>query len=123
MASENGKGRLTTHVLDTTRGRPAAGLALSLWRFDEDGEAELILRAQTNADGRTDAPLLDGDAFEPGAYEIVFEAGAWLAEAGAPVADPPFLDDVPIRFAMAEETHYHVPLLLSAHGYSTYRGS
>ncbi|MEM6942196.1 MAG: hydroxyisourate hydrolase [Pseudomonadota bacterium] len=123
MAEKIGTGRLTTHVLDTGLGRPAAGLSLSLWRFDAEGDAECILRTETNADGRTDAPLLDGDAFETGAYEIVFEAGAYLAASGATVSDPPFLDDVPIRFAMAEEAHYHVPLLLSAHGYSTYRGS
>lgn len=118
-------GRLTTHVLDTALGKPAAGLALTLWKLDGEGEARsCIARAVTNADGRVDAPLLDGDAFVTGIYELRFEAGAYLAASGAHLPDPPFLDIVPLRFGIADaDAHYHVPLLLSPFGYSTYRGS
>jgi 5-hydroxyisourate hydrolase len=112
------QGYLTTHVLDTARGRPAAGLEVTLFRLD--GARAEIARATTNADGRTDAPILPADAFATGAYELVFQAGAWLAREGLPGG---FLDAVPIRFTMAEDAHYHVPLLLSPFGYSTYRGS
>lgn len=116
------KGRLTTHVLDTARGRPAAGLRLALYRIDDEQRAHVV-SAVTNADGRCDAPLLEGAAFAPGEYELVFAAGDYLRESGAALAEPPFLDTVPIRFAIAEDAHYHVPLLLSPYGYSTYRGS
>lgn len=119
-------GRLTTHVLDTARGRPAAGLRVELFRLD--GEAREALRTlATNADGRTDEPLLPEGEWRPGTYEIVFHAGDYLGEAGRPEgggeAGPRFLDRIPIRFGMSEETHHHVPLLLSPFGYSTYRGS
>ena len=114
-------GRLTTHVLDTARGRPAAGLAVELYRLG-DGE-ERLASATTNADGRVDKPLLEGAAFSAGVYELRFHAGDYLAkDAGLP--SPPFLDVIPIRFGVASaEAHYHVPLLLSPFGYSTYRGS
>ena len=116
-------GRLTTHVLDTALGRPAAGLALRLYRL-EAGNRSLLGVTVTNADGRTDEPLLKGEAFAPGVYEIEFEAGAYhrgVAEAGA---DTPFLDRVPVRFGISDAgANYHVPLLLSPFGYSTYRGS
>ena len=116
-------GRLTTHVLDTALGRPAAGLALRLYRLDGDGR-RLLGSAVTNADGRTDRPLLEGDAFAAGAYEIVFEAGAYHRSVGMARADTPFLDTVPVRFGISEAgANYHVPLLLSPFGYSTYRGS
>ena len=116
-------GRLTTHVLDTARGRPAAGLALRLYRLDGGGGRRLLAAAATNADGRTDRPLLAGDAFGPGTYEIEFEAGAYHRAAGLG-ADTPFLDTVPVRFGIAGAgANYHVPLLLSPFGYSTYRGS
>ncbi|WP_249689598.1 hydroxyisourate hydrolase [Stappia sp. WLB 29] len=116
-------GRLTTHVLDTALGKPAAGLSLTLWR-EEGGVLKQIGSAVTNADGRVDAPLLEGDAFRAGVYELRFEAGAYLAASGANLPDPPFLDIIPLRFGIADEAgHYHVPLLLSAFGYSTYRGS
>lgn len=115
-------GFLTTHVLDTARGRPAAGLRVELFRI-EDGRRERLADTRTNDDGRTDAPILPEDAFRPGTYELVFHAGAWLRAGGQAGAEPPFLDEVPIRFGMAEEAHYHVPLLLSPYGYSTYRGS
>jgi 5-hydroxyisourate hydrolase len=112
-------GYLTTHVLDTAQGRPAAGLPVTLYRLREGGRAE-IAHAVTNADGRTDAPILPEAEFAVGDYELVFAAGAYLAAAGLPTA---FLGDVPVRFRMAEASHYHVPLLLSPFGYSTYRGS
>jgi 5-hydroxyisourate hydrolase len=115
-------GRLTTHVLDTALGRPAEGLTLALYRLD--GERALVTEAVTNRDGRVDAPLLEGDAFRPGLYEIVFEAGAYHAATGQAVRDDPrFLGAIPVRFGIAGEGHYHVPLLLSPFGYSTYRGS
>ncbi len=114
-------GYLTTHVLDTATGRPAAGLGIDLYRIEGE-ERKHLARAETNADGRTDAPILPEAAFAPGTYELVFEAGAYLRGTGDR-PEPPFLDRVPIRFGMAEAVHYHVPLLLSPYGYSTYRGS
>lgn len=115
-------GFLTTHVLDTGHGRPAAGIALEIFRL-ESGERRLLKRVKTNADGRTDEPLLTEDEFEAGLYEIVFDVGGYFA--GDPsVTDPPFLDRVPVRFGVADaEAHYHVPLLVSPWSYSTYRGS
>lgn len=116
-------GRLSTHVLDTANGRPAKGIAVELFAI-EDGGRRSILRTTTNADGRTDAPLMTGEAFRTGVYELVFEVAAYFRIVGAPLADPPFLDIVPIRFSIAEaEGHYHVPLLVSPWSYSTYRGS
>ncbi|QDL94129.1 hydroxyisourate hydrolase (plasmid) [Paroceanicella profunda] len=115
-------GRLTTHVLDTARGCPAAGLRVELYRIAEGGRLAL-LEAVTNADGRCDAPLLAGDAFVAGEYELVFHAGAYLDETGPTGEGPRFLNHIPIRFGIAEDGHYHVPLLLSPFGYSTYRGS
>ena len=115
-------GRLTTHVLDTALGRPAEGLRLTLHRLDGAARTP-VTEGVTNADGRLDAPLLAGEAFRPGTYEITFHAGAYLRATGQRLPDPPFLDEIPIRFGMAEDGHYHVPLLLSPFGYSTYRGS
>lgn len=120
--AETGGGRLTTHVLDTALGLPAAGLSISLFRL-EGGSRTLLKTASTNADGRCDAPLLQGKDFAAGEYELVFAAGDYLRGSGAKLSKPAFLDQVPIRFGMAENAHYHVPLLLSPHGYSTYRGS
>ena len=114
-------GYLTTHVLDTARGVPAEGVAITLYRLSGDGHRK-IAEAVTNADGRTDAPILPEAAFQTGAYELVFHAGDYLRRQGLK-GDPLFLDAVPIRFGMAEAAHYHVPLLLSPFGYSTYRGS
>jgi 5-hydroxyisourate hydrolase len=106
-------GRLTTHVLDTAHGRPAAGVAIEVRR---DGRP--IARARTNADGRTDAPLVDDGALVPGTYEIVFAVGDYFGQ------EPRFLDEVPVRFTIADpDAHYHVPLLASPWAYSTYRGS
>lgn len=111
-------GRLTTHVLDTARGKPAEGLRVTLYRVSGNSHRK-ILDCITNADGRTDVPLLHGKAFALGNYELVFAAGAYLDTGGA----FPFLDDIPIRFGITEDRHYHVPLLLSPYGYTTYRGS
>lgn len=115
-------GFLTTHVLDTARGCPAAGLKITLYRITAAGR-EAVAEKITNADGRTDGPILPAEAFERGEYELVFEAGAYLRAAGQDAPEPLFLDVVPIRFGMAEDDHYHVPLLISPYGYSTYRGS
>ncbi len=112
-------GYLTTHVLDTARGMPASGMRVRLYRLDGDhreGLADMI----TNADGRTDTPILPADAFAPGEYELIFAAGDYLRSLQAPDG---FLDLIPLRFRMDEAAHYHVPLLLSPFGYSTYRGS
>lgn len=114
-------GYLTTHVLDTARGQPAEGVAITLYRVSGNSHRK-IAEAVTNADGRTDGPILPGKAFKIGSYELIFHAGAYLRSHGAE-GDTLFLDDVPIRFGIAEEAHYHVPLLLSPFGYSTYRGS
>jgi hydroxyisourate hydrolase len=116
-------GLLTTHVLDTARGRPAAGMRVQLARLDPSSGGRSVLKeVHTNADGRTDAPLLEGDELESGVYELVFEVGEYFKGPGIP--DPPFLDRVPIRFGIAEpDAHYHVPLLASPWAYSTYRGS
>jgi 5-hydroxyisourate hydrolase len=117
-------GRLTTHVLDTAQGRPAAGMRIELHALDLSGQWSLITAARTNADGRTDAPLMQGEQFARGLYEIVFFVGEYFAAQGVAVAKPPFLDRVPVRFGIAEaEGHYHVPLLTSPWAYSTYRGS
>ncbi len=118
-------GRLTTHVLDTAQGRPAAGLAIELRRLVSGGDGWDLLRAvRTNADGRTDQPLLDGGELTAGVYELVFAVGAYFAGQPVPAADPPFLDRVPVRFGIADpNTPYHVPLLVSPWAYSTYRGS
>ena len=122
-AQEASSGRLTTHVLDTASGRPAAGVRIDVFRLD-DGEPTLLHEAVTNADGRCDAPLLAGRAFAAGRYELVFHAGAYFRASGVALSDPAFLDEVPIRFGIAEAgAHYHVPLLISPYGYSTYRGS
>jgi len=115
-------GYLTTHVLDTARGCPAAGLAIDLYRIT--GETREHIRSlTTNADGRTDSQILPAEEFEIGTYELVFHVGAYLDATGTPPESPRFLDVVPIRFGMSEAAHYHVPLLLSPFGYSTYRGS
>lgn len=115
-------GRLTTHVLDTAVGRPAAGLAIELWRLD--GDAELIGRFETNSDGRVDQPLLGPDQIRTGVYELKFLAGDYLRKVTPGLAEPLFLDVIPIRFGISDAgAHYHVPLLISPFGYSTYRGS
>tara|TARA_B100001564_G_scaffold311479_1_gene283790 strand:- start:199 stop:552 length:354 start_codon:yes stop_codon:yes gene_type:complete len=116
-------GRLTTHVLDTARGCPASGLVINLFRLDGD-VLVLIKTTKTNDDGRCDAPLLDGDTLQKGRYQLLFKVAAYLRRSGDDLPEIPFLDDVVINFGIDNPTqHYHVPLLLSAYGYSTYRGS
>jgi 5-hydroxyisourate hydrolase len=123
MSSGQHAGRLTTHVLDTTSGGPAAGLRIDLYRIT-GGTRELLLSVITNGDGRCDGPVLQGAEFTPGSYELVFHVGDYLRANGVHLPDPPFLDLVPIRFGIAASgQHYHVPLLVSPYGYSTYRGS
>jgi 5-hydroxyisourate hydrolase len=114
-------GRITTHVLDTAAGRPAAGLKVILTRVDPGPKT--VVEAVTNADGRCDKPLLDGSDFATGRYEIAFHVGEYFRRSGARLPDPPFLEVVPIRFGVSEDAHYHVPLLVSPFSYSTYRGS
>ena len=115
-------GYLTTHVLDTACGVPAQGLQIMLYRLD--GESRTHLKTLvTNEDGRTDQQILPAEEFAIGTYELVFHAGAYLDAVGTPPENPRFLDIIPIRFGMSEAAHYHVPLLLSPFGYSTYRGS
>ena len=116
-------GRLTTHVLDTARGSPASDLSIDLFRLDGDVPV-LMKTTKTNDDGRCDAPLLDGDALQKGRYQLLFKVTAYLRRSGDDLPEIPFLDDVVINFGINDPTqHYHVPLLLSAYGYSTYRGS
>jgi 5-hydroxyisourate hydrolase len=126
-------GKLTTHVLDMAHGRPAANLTIELWAIDAVTRQQTLLKTVcTNADGRTDAPLLTADELQVGVYQLVFAVGDYFAQQlmqstpdrviDAPT--PPFLDRVPIQFGIADSNaHYHVPLLTSAWAYSTYRGS
>ena len=116
-------GRLTTHVLDTSQGRPACGIAITLDRIEGDRRTRLA-DVVTNADGRADKPLLEGEAFVVGTYELTFQAGAYFDSLNLNLPSPKFLDHIVIRFGIAASgQHYHVPLLLSPFGYSTYRGS
>ena len=115
-------GFLTTHVLDTAKGCPAEGIQIELFRY-ENGQAVKLGEAVTNADGRTDSPILSKEDFALGQYELVFHAGDYLRRTGQAGQAPLFLDVVPIRFGVSQDDHYHGPLLLSAHGFSTYRGS
>ena len=118
-------GRLTTHVLDTTRGCPASDMTIELWRLDPAGGGRQLLKTvHTSADGRTDEPLLQNDEFVASIYELVFAVGEYFAARGVTSSAIPFLDRVPIRFGIADPTaHYHVPLLTSPWAYTTYRGS
>lgn len=115
-------GRLTTHVLDTANGCPAAQLKIELYRLD--AARTRLLEVRTNTDGRLDQPLLEGDDLQPGEYELVFYANDYFTARSTPVDDPPFINQVVIRFGIAHSNqHYHVPLLVSPWSYSTYRGS
>lgn len=118
-------GKLTTHVLDTARGCPASNLAIELWLVEaRSGDKVLLKTLRTNADGRTDSPLLANEEFKCGLYELVFSVGSYFAEHFDNLPNPAFLDRVPIQFGIADSTsHYHVPLLVSPWSYSTYRGS
>jgi 5-hydroxyisourate hydrolase len=123
LAQTTKSGRLTTHVLDVALGKPATGMRIDLYALAGE-TASHLLTVNTNADGRCDTPLLSGDALKFGTYELRFHAGDYLMKSGARMSEPPFLDVIPIRFAIGDpEAHYHVPLLVAAHGYSTYRGS
>ncbi len=113
--------QLTTHILDTANGRPAGNVAIRL--YSPGPERELLTSALSNNDGRTDAPLLKGDAMHTGEYELEFDIGPYFAATGIAKGEPPFLNTVVIRFAMRAEENYHVPLLVSPWSYSTYRGS
>jgi 5-hydroxyisourate hydrolase len=116
-------GHLSTHVLDTAHGRPAAGLQISLLRLDTSGPV-LIKQLTLNADGRTTGPLLAANEMAVGRYRLVFEVAAYFRASGVNLPEPPFLDQVPVEFGIADAAgHYHVPLLVSPYSYSTYRGS
>jgi 5-hydroxyisourate hydrolase len=116
-------GRLTTHVLDTMNGCPAAGMRVRLYSL-AGGRATLLKELTLNHDGRADAPLLEGDAFRAGAYRLLFDLAPYFRARGVTLPEPPFLDAVPLDFGLADMSgHYHVPLLASPWAYSTYRGS
>lgn len=116
-------GRLTTHVLDTAHGTPAADLEIRLFSV-QDGQKTLLKTVLTNSDGRAPAPLLEGDALRAGRYELEFFVGAYFDARGTSSPQPRFLEVVPVAFGVADaDAHYHVPLLVSPYGYSTYRGS
>lgn len=118
-------GKLTTHVLDTANGCPAAGMKITLWAIAPESQQKTLLKeVHTNADGRTDAPLLIDSEFHTGVYELVFAVGPYFANHDPALTEPYFLDTVPLRFGIADaDAHYHVPLLTSPWSYSTYRGS
>jgi len=117
-------GRLSTHVLDTHSGRPAAGISIELTELSDLGEARVVARAITNSDGRTDQPLIGGRPVPIGRYELAFHVGAYFADRGVPLSDPPFLDRIPLHFSVSDpEGHLHVPLLVTPWSYATYRGS
>ncbi|WP_279578528.1 hydroxyisourate hydrolase [Methylobacterium sp. J-078] len=116
-------GRLTTHVLDTANGKPAAGMDIDFYRREGETYA-LVASTKTNKDGRTDKPLMTGEAFRTGSYQIVFHVAAYYRSLGTPLAEPAFLDTVPVQFSIADgKAHYHVPLLTTPWSYATYRGS
>jgi 5-hydroxyisourate hydrolase len=116
--------KLSTHALDLHQGRPAGGLRVDLYRLLPKNSPLLLRKAVTNSDGRTDAPLLQAEEMEAGSYELLFHVGSYFQQAGIPASTPPFLDEVPVRFAIADASaSYHVPLLFSLWAYSTYRGS
>lgn len=116
-------GKLTTHVLDNSRGLPGAGIVIELFEI-VDNQRKLIFSATTNSDGRCDAPLLSGDDFRAGVYALDFHVGQYFSAQGVAVPQPAFIDIVTLRFGVADaEAHYHVPLLVTPWAYSTYRGS
>ena len=114
-------GKLTTHILDTAHGKPGSGIGVKL--FSMENGRHLVASAVTNADGRTDDALLDGETFRAGSYELEFSVGPYFRDSGGAASEPPFLDDVVIRVTLSDDEHYHVPLLVSPWSYSTYRGS
>jgi 5-hydroxyisourate hydrolase len=114
-------GKLTTHVLDTAHGKPGSGIGVKLYSMEN--RRHLVASTVTNEDGRSDQPLLDGDTFRAGTYELEFSVGDYFRGTGACHAEPPFLEDVVIRVSLSGDDNYHVPLLVSPWSYSTYRGS
>jgi 5-hydroxyisourate hydrolase len=117
-------GKLTTHVLDLSIGKPASGVLVELWLIDSVNKCELMMTAYTNEDGRVNQPLIEGAPMKKGVYELRFHAGDYFRSHGTLHEEPSFLDCVPVRFGISEpDSHYHVPLLISPGGYSTYRGS
>ncbi|WHY67915.1 hydroxyisourate hydrolase [Neobacillus sp. SuZ13] len=117
-------GKLTTHVLDLSIGKPASGVVVELWQVDSENRFQFILTCRTNEDGRVNQSLLEKTSMKIGIYELRFHVGDYFRNRGTLLGDPSFLDCVPIRFGISEpESHYHVPLLISPGGYSTYRGS
>ena len=117
-------GTLTTNVLDTARGRPAAGLRIDLAVIGPDGRPRRVKTMTTDADGRTEAPLLAAGELQPGRHELTFHVGAYFKAVGAAVTDPPFIEQIPVRFAITDPAaHYSVPLFVSPWGYAVYRGS
>jgi 5-hydroxyisourate hydrolase len=117
-------GKLTTHVLDLSIGKPANGVLVELWQVDSDNQFQPLMTCRTNEDGRVSQPLLAAASMEIGIYELRFYVGDYFRNRGTLLGDPSFLDCVPIRFGISEPaSHYHVPLLISPGGYSTYRGS
>ena len=114
-------GRLTTHVLDTAQGKPGAGIKIDLFKMGS--ERHHVKTMVTNKDGRTDTPLLDENRFTAGTWELVFAVDQYFSAQGFALPDPPFLDQITIRFTISNDSHYHVPLLVSPWSYSTYRGS
>jgi 2-oxo-4-hydroxy-4-carboxy-5-ureidoimidazoline decarboxylase len=117
-------GRLSTHVLDTHSGKPAAGIAVELTELSDLGVSRVVARTVTNSDGRTDEPLIGGRPVPIGRYELMFAVGDYFAARGVPLSDPPFLDRIPLRFSVSDpEGHLHVPLLVTPWSYATYRGS
>jgi hydroxyisourate hydrolase len=115
---------VTTHILDVTIGRPAQGVRVELYELGSGSERKLVVDGVSNADGRTDKPLIAADQAHAGRFELIFHVGDYFRGRRADLADPPFLDIVPIRFGVADRgAHYHVPLLVSPWSYSTYRGS
>lgn len=117
-------GYLTTHILDNTRGVAASGVIIELYKLADDGTRNWVAKTISNTDGRCDAPLLEGDAFLAGCYELAFSVGDYFAAQGVELPEPRFLDVVVLRFGISDEdSHYHVPLLVTPYSYSTYRGS
>jgi 2-oxo-4-hydroxy-4-carboxy-5-ureidoimidazoline decarboxylase len=117
-------GRLSTHVLDTHNGKPAAGISIVLTELSDLGESRVVARVVTNSDGRTDQPLIGGRPVPIGRYELMFSVGDYFSGRGVPMSDPPFLDQIPLRFSVSDpEGHLHVPLLVTPWSYATYRGS
>ena len=114
--------RLSTHVLDTAHGRPGSGMGFALYRLD--GEARIKLaEGVTTADGRAPGELLPEASYQPGRYQLVYQVAAYFRTQGVTLPEPPFLDEVTLSFGLAQEAHYHVPLLVSPFGYTSYRGS